>query len=569
MLRGACIIGKKRIEDERVSAAQTNNRMIGVAASEADLGIAEEFFELFKTPWQPAVAGCRYKVLLGSDVPVEEFDADVYMLYSPAAGQPARASGADDGPSAVEFGSRSFPVYGALSTFDVPGSGVLHTNRKPVASRSDSSGAVVWRIGYDLFAEVRQLLTHGQPPTLSDCPTLELHIEVLRELLRQSDVDFLEIPPTPDGYDCFCCLTHDVDFFGIRKHKLDRTLAGFIARASVGSLRDLVRGRRTMGEAARNLGALFALPFIFLGVARDFWRPFEDYASVEEGRHSTFFLVPFKQRAGVGPDGRVDPVRAVPYDVTEIRDEARAVAARGSELAVHGVDAWRDADSGLDEKSRLTSVSGQARCGVRMHWLYFNEASPRALEAAGFDYDSTWGYNETVGYRAGTLQAFRFPGTATLLELPLAIMDSALFSGGRMALSAAGAERCYSPLIDDARMFGGALVINWHERSLAPERLWGRAYRSLLDKVTSRNRVCFATAQTAVDWYRWRRSIRFTDDGAVVEVSAPARLDCAGIIRVHRRRGLAGPQDVAFFGGPAVPVQVAARDRQPISNSLS
>ena len=46
--------------------------------------------------------------------------------------------------------------------------------------------------------------------------------------------------------------------------------------------------------------ALLSLPLVFLGLVPDFWRPFDDYARVEEGTRSTFFLVPFKGRPGVG-----------------------------------------------------------------------------------------------------------------------------------------------------------------------------------------------------------------------------------------------------------------------------
>ena len=43
--------------------------------------------------------------------------------------------------------------------------------------------------------------------------------------------------------------------------------------------------------------------------------------------------------------------------------------------------------------------------------LFLLPESPRQLEAAGFDYDSTWGYNNAVGYRPGTSQVFRLPET--------------------------------------------------------------------------------------------------------------------------------------------------------------
>ncbi len=48
-----------------------------------------------------------------------------------------------------------------------------------------------------------------------------------------------------------------------------------------------------------------------------------------------------------------------------------------------------------------------------------DSATPSILDEAGFSYDSSAGYNETVGYRNGTTQVFRPLGTKTLLELPL------------------------------------------------------------------------------------------------------------------------------------------------------
>ena len=83
------------------------------------------------------------------------------------------------------------------------------------------------------------------------------------------------------------------------------------------------------------------------------------------------------------------------------------LGAAGCEVALHGIDAWIDSSKGreeLDEIRRLTRDSG---IGVRMHWLYYDRNRPRTLESAGATYDSTVGYNETVGYRAGTTQAYQ------------------------------------------------------------------------------------------------------------------------------------------------------------------
>ena len=40
---------------------------------------------------------------------------------------------------------------------------------------------------------------------------------------------------------------------------------------------------------------------------------------------------------------------------------------------------------------------------------------------------------------------------------------------------------------------GGALTVNWHTRSLSPERLWGDFYKELLAEIQT-HRVWFGTA---------------------------------------------------------------------------
>jgi hypothetical protein len=71
-----------------------------------------------------------------------------------------------------------------------------------------------------------------------------------------------------------------------------------------------------------------------------------------------------------------------------------------------------------------------------MHWLLQDATTISVLEEAGFAYDSTAGYNETVGYRNGTAQVFRPLGARTLLELPMHIQDGALFYRKRLELLA-------------------------------------------------------------------------------------------------------------------------------------
>ena len=541
--------------------------MIGLVADAADLDVAFEFFELFKTPWEPAIPGRLYSAVLAVNRPIADVDAPVVVVYDGKAEEPAGNKSSQSAAHLMQWGESTIPIYGPLATFD-DGSNdgpVLTAGGKAVLRRRTVGAQVVWQLGYDLLGEIRHLLNAGQPVTSAHAPSLELHIDVLRSLLLESGVPFLEVPPRPHGVDFICCLTHDIDFVGLgRQGLLSKTLAGFIWRASFGTARDVLRGRRRLPDAMRNWVAVLSLPLVWAGWIRDPWEPFDDYAGVEDPRHSTFFVVPFSNRPGIAPDGTIDRTRAVRYRVDDIMPALRRARAAGSEVGVHGIDAWRSSEAGRAEKRRVTEPVGQCSAGMRMHWLYFAPESPKTLESAGFEYDSTWGFNEAVGFRAGTLQAFRPLACERLLELPLSIMDSALFSEDRLGVDEEEATQLCDRIIAEARRFGGALVVNWHCRSLAPERLWGPFYLRLLAKLRA-GRVWFATAGAAVEWFRWRRAVRFeraAGDPLGIRVSAPAWAGHPGVILMHQAGGPRGSATRRVFDG-RVPIELQLH-KQPL-----
>lgn len=540
--------------------------MIGVVVNDNELDIVKEFFELFKTPWEKAVPGRRYRVVLVSDGSLSTWNTETLFVYGSRELEIDLRLGAVvrrvNGPVHLEWKDGAFPVYKGVGVVESEHhDGILKIQGQSVAYRSSVEERVLWRIGYDLFSEIRFLLTEGQPVEHAITPTLEFHIAVLRHLLTVCQIPFVEIPPRPLGYDFICCLTHDVDFFGIRRHPFDRTMAGFLYRASLGTVIDLIRGRRSLEEACRNWLTVLSLPLVFLRVLPDFWHPFEDYARVEDRKSSTFFLVPFKGRAGVAPDGSLNTWRATPYGIEDVRKDVKTAAAGGSELAIHGIDAWRDAESGREELRQLVAFVGQQTAGVRMHWLYFNRDSPETLEKAGFDYDSTCGYNETVGYRAGTSQPFRPIGCSALIELPMTIMDSALFSSGRMGLTFMQAMPLCKRIVEHAKRAGGAVVINWHDRSLVPERLLGRFYEQLLMEVREGGRVWFAKVKEAVEWFRWRRSIkfslvRFSERNVQIQIAAPPMLGLGALVYIHRAGTSGIETEVMPFDGGLLSVEL-------------
>src|SRR5262249_26227369 len=138
-----------------------------------------------------------------------------------------------------------------------------------------------------------------------------------------------------------------------------------------------------------------------------------------------------------------------------------------------------------------------------------------------------FGYNETVGLRAGTMQAFKPLSARRLLEIPLVIMDTALFYPSYLNLTAEAATDVVRPLLKSAESYGGVLTINWHDRSLARERLWGGFYAQLLAEL-KRRAPWFATVAQATAWFHQRRSVVFEairSHGDVVHVRASARCE--------------------------------------------
>jgi hypothetical protein len=491
--------------------------MIGIIANPADYSVVSEFFQLFKTPWEFYRSDRRYDVLLcAADSHFDENTAKLVLVY---AGQEVPFD-ADEkieivsrrSDSVLSYKGAQIPIYGDRLTFREEETGVLVDEESQQSAMHQQLSRGIVRIGYNLFDEVRALLTVGQPAVYAGIPTLDRHIALLRDLIVASGVPLEEIPPVPDGYKFIACLTHDVDHPSIRQHKWDHTMFGFLYRAVFGSLRNFFRGRIPVRSLLTNWAAALRLPFVYMGFAKDFWRDFDDrYLELEKGLCSTFFVIPFKNHPGKSSHGVAPSFRAARYGARDLADTIKKITAAGSEVGLHGIDAWCDSSRGREELEEIRRLTGVSEIGVRMHWLYYDQQSPVALEQAGAAYDSTIGYNETVGYRAGTTQAYKPLEATRLLELPLHVMDTALFYPNHLGLSPVLAMTHLRGLVDNAVQFGGCLTINWHDRSLAPERAWDACYRDLVQDMKSRG-AWFATAGQAISWFRKRRSVVFEPD---------------------------------------------------------
>jgi hypothetical protein len=492
--------------------------VIGVISQPGQKEVVEEFFELFKTPWEFYEPGRAYDVVIATTADVPEVDAKLLLVYNATASSVDNDLGmsgrAGQNSSFVQYGERRVPIYGDFMTFAAGiAQTVLILEGEPCGVRVDRGDQCTIRVGFDLFGEIRALLSDGQPARNAELPSLDIHIQMIRDWMVEVGISFVEITPSPHGYEFSVCLTHDIDFIGIRYHFFDHSMLGFVLRATVGSVRKFLSRKLTFSRLLQCWTAVASLPFVFAGWMKDFWEPFEWYLRVEKGLPATYFIIPFKRRAGSSVSAKNASRRATAYDITDLPECANRLLQHGCEIGVHGLDAWHSAEKGREERQRISGVTHTSTAGIRMHWLLQNGQTPAVLEAAGFRYDSSCGYNDNVGYRAGTGQVFRPFGATTLLEIPLHIQDGAMFYPQQLDLSEPEAEQRCKQIIDHAAHFGGVLTLLWHDRSHGPERFWGDFYERLVSDLRTR-KVWFATAQRAVAWFACRRTVSFSSVSA-------------------------------------------------------
>src|SRR4051812_18073577 len=171
--------------------------MIGVVAGIEDLETAQEFFELFKTPWERAVPGRRYDVIVTSEEGARDgYASDHVVVYSAiVSGSGDPASQRIEGPAQIQWSGRTFSVFGEVALFQGTSAVDATCLGRSIDVETRRGGRTIRRVGYDLFAEVRLLLTEGQSSAEAANPTLEMHIALLRSLLAVARVAFVEVPP--------------------------------------------------------------------------------------------------------------------------------------------------------------------------------------------------------------------------------------------------------------------------------------------------------------------------------------------------------------------------------------
>ena len=286
-------------------------------------------------------------------------------------------------------------------------------------------------------------------------------------------------------------LSHDVD---IPWRWTRRGVLGSAAR-----LKGDLLGRRPRA-ALSEARALAGVPLHKLRGSDPYWR-FEKITAElrRRGARSTFFVMGGHRHPADGPS----PER---YD--ELRGKlVETLLACDAEVGLHGsYTAAEDPSQLAREAECVRNLAGNVT-GHRFHYLRLDpHRNLPVLERLGFEYDSTLGYPDQPGFRAGIAQPFRpwdFESECPLdlVEIPLAVMDATLAEEWYLGLSLAQAERSLLDLLDWAQGNGGGFSVLWHPDRFDPAqaRGWDRLFYRFVEAVDERGGVCLSCGDLAAE----------------------------------------------------------------------
>jgi hypothetical protein len=247
-------------------------------------------------------------------------------------------------------------------------------------------------------------------------------------------------------------LSHDVDQTGV-------PFARWQVRFVAGQYRSLTK---TLRQALSGIGLAMAVDL---------------HAVLEAVSLARRFLldtaVYWKARCPVSEfDSGYDPAHPA------IRSVIDKLVHAGIEMGVHpSYFTFGRLDMLREEVDQLRKVTGASVIGGRQHYLRWKPVTWRDWEACGLAYDSTVGFADHIGFRAGTSVPYQpwlleEGRPAALFELPLLVMDTTLTD--YMQISPEEALRRVRCIVHRCALSGGVFTLLWHN-TVDPKANLGRS----------------------------------------------------------------------------------------------
>ncbi len=332
-------------------------------------------------------------------------------------------------------------------------------------------------VSRDLIADICSVMRGSQPEDPST-PSLEVRILGLLAEIERDSLDtrrfFVRKARWPNAAPFAVCLTHDVD-------NISRPMEHILK----------VQGRFEKGDLEKAKRGLLSL-YDNIGLIAE--------REGESGFHSSFYYLSSN------------------YPLDQVRATARKLNRRGWDVGLHGDFGTHDSAVEMRKAvSRFEEGMGFRPRGLREHYLRFDfSRSWRVMEDAGFDYDTTVGNNDRLGFKLGLATPFHPPDRRwrpmRLLEVPLSLMDTTLWGYLKK-----GEEEGFNDVIRFMGMVGeveGLFTLLWHQEAVRMKG--GRIYWLILNEI-QRNRCFVGSGAEVSRWWRAREvPLKVSEDGKLI-----------------------------------------------------
>jgi uncharacterized protein DUF7033 len=159
---------------------------------------------------------------------------------------------------------------------------------------------------------------------------------------------------------------------------------------------------------------------------------------------------------------------------SKVQGVIRWASERGIEMGAHpGYYTYQAREKLREQTEYIRLATGERRIGGRQHYLRWSPATWEDWEACEFAYDSTVGYADRIGFRAGTCIPYKpwllgQARPANLLEIPLTVMDATL--AAYMEVPVEEQFDNIMRIVEKCRLVGGVFTFLWHNTSLVDPR---------------------------------------------------------------------------------------------------
>jgi peptidoglycan/xylan/chitin deacetylase (PgdA/CDA1 family) len=213
------------------------------------------------------------------------------------------------------------------------------------------------------------------------------------------------------------------------------------------------------------------------------------------------------------------------YDLRKISGTLDELNRRGWDVGLHGDFGTHDSEEKMGTAvARFTAATGLKPRGLREHYLKFDYGTTwDIVEKSGFEYDSTVGYADKLGFRLGLCTPFHPPSRdwtpMRILEIPLVLMDTTLW--GYLKRSEDEGLTDVLTMKSKVAKVEGLFTLLWHSEAMRMKG--GRLYPRVLDELVKDG--CFAASGDSIaSWWNARARPMLADKNEYRMEGSPSGL---------------------------------------------